>query len=152
MNGFGFLLLTVHLLAAMVWVGGLVFFVLVGVPLARKNPQWQLAPALGRAFRPVGWAALIVLLITGPLLLAHLGVGWPVLREAAFWRSPFGMTLLAKILLVAFVIGLTIWHDRVSGRYPEKGALYAAVRFAGRAIGVASVLIVVAGLALARGY
>ncbi|MDA8361629.1 MAG: hypothetical protein M0Z44_06505 [Gammaproteobacteria bacterium] len=146
------MLLTMHLLAAMVWVGGLAFFVFVGVPLARQRPEWELAPALGRAFRPVGWVALAVLLLTGPLLLARLGFGWAVLRQAAFWSSPFGATLLVKVLLVGGVIGLTVWHDMVLGRRPGQGALRPAIRWAGRAIGVTSLLIVVAGIALAQGY
>ncbi len=152
MRGIFFLLLAVHLLAAMVWVGGLAFFVLVGVPLARKNPEWQLASALGRAFRPVGWGALAVLLVTGPLLLAHLGVGWAMLRGDVFWEGAFGRTLFVKILLVAAVTALTVWHDVRLGPRAERGAASAAVRWAGRAIGLGSLLIVVAGVALASGY
>jgi len=144
-------LLAVHILAATTWVGGVLFFMLAVVPAARAAPQAGIPFLLGRAFRPVAWAALCVLLITGPLLLVARGISVPVLAEAAFWHGAFGLTLGLKIGLILLVLVLTAWHDMVLGPRAEVRLKSRATRHVGRAIGVLSIAILLAAILLAQG-
>lgn len=153
----------VHILAAIVWVGGVLFFALVGAPVLRavQPPELRasLFDAIGRRFRFVGWWAVGVLLVTGPLLLAMRGWLSPdVLFRAEFWRTAAGTALAWKLALVALMIGLTAAHDvaldpaRV--RATERGA--AAERSRRRAVlmarfgALAAVAVVAVAARLAR--
>jgi len=69
----------VHLLAAIVWIGGMLFLALAVVPVTRGLPapeRGALVGALGRRFRPVGWACIVLLLATGVVNAAFRGVTW----------------------------------------------------------------------------
>jgi copper resistance protein D len=59
----------VHVLAAIVWIGGMLFVALVLVPVVRAQADPVLRARLfhqaGVRFRAVGWAALLLLLVTG---------------------------------------------------------------------------------------
>ena len=106
----------VHVLAAIVWVGGVLFFALVGAPVLRtvEPPELRasLFDAIGRRFRHVGWWAVAVLLVTGPVLLAMRGWLSPdVLFRAEFWRTAAGTALAWKLALVVVMIALTAAHD-----------------------------------------
>ncbi len=144
-------LLAVHLLAATTWVGGLLFFLFAVVPAARVTPDAGIPALLGRAFRPAAWAALGTLVVTGPLLLLVQGLGPSVFRPA-FWHSAFGLTLGAKLILVLAVLGLTLWHDVVLGPRSQVASDPRGSRYVGRAIGLLSLAIFLAGMALAQGF
>lgn len=64
---------TVHLLAALFWLGGMLFLALVGAPALRglDDPELRgrLFADIGRRFRRAGWWAIGVLLVTGTLNL-----------------------------------------------------------------------------------
>jgi len=80
---------TLHVLAATIWVGGqIVLAALVG-PLRRAAPE-SVAPA-ARAFARVGWPAFAVLIVTG---MWNLSVGGPL-------GGAYQVTLMVKLLLVA---------------------------------------------------
>ena len=79
---------TLHVLAATIWVGGqIVLAALVG-PLRRAAPE--AVPAAARAFAWVAWPAFAVLIVTG---LWNLSVGG-LLGES------YQMTLMVKLSLV----------------------------------------------------
>ncbi|MEO6143909.1 MAG: hypothetical protein ABIP19_08025 [Dermatophilaceae bacterium] len=81
--------MTLHVLAATIWVGGqIVLAALVG-PLRRAAPE-SVAPA-ARAFARVGWPAFAVLIVTG---MWNLSVGGPL-------GGAYQTTLMVKLLLVA---------------------------------------------------
>ena len=68
----------VHLLAATVWVGGTVALVFVGVPAIRLLEGEARATAmrtLGRRWRPLGWSAMGVAILSG-LWLTRLHGGF----------------------------------------------------------------------------
>lgn len=144
-------LIGLHVLAATIWVGGALFFLLAVVPATRAAPDSRIAFFVGRAFRPVAWAALGTLVLTGPLLLWDQGIGLSVLGRKLFWLQAFGLTLALKLALVVAVLGLTFWHDRSSrpgtGRSPQGWA----TRALGAVIGLLSIVILLAGLLLAQG-
>ncbi len=143
-------LLVVHVLAATTWVGGLIFFMVAVIPATRRAPDAGIPFLLGRAFRPAAWVALVTLLVTGPALLLLQGMG-PALVKAAFWNSPFGLTLALKLTLIVAVLTLTLWHDIVLGPRAEAGIDTQAPRRVGRAIGLLSLAILCAGILLSQG-
>lgn len=144
-------LIALHILAATAWVGGVLFFVFAVVPAARAAPGAGIPDALGRAFRPMAYAALGTLIVTGPLLLMLLGISPGMLLQERFWTDPFGITLGLKLVMVALVLALTAWHDAVLGPRAQRTGEPGATRIVGRAIGLLSVAILLAGLLLAQG-
>lgn len=145
-------LLAAHLLAATTWVGGLLFFILAVVPAARVAPAADIPARLGRAFRPTAWVALATLIVTGPLLLLVQGLGPSTLGQPAFWHGAFGLTLGIKLILVITVLALTFWHDVVLGPRSQASSDPRASRAIGRTIGLLSLVIFLAGMALAQGF
>jgi putative copper export protein len=155
---------TIHLLAALLWLGGMFFFALVGAPVLRRLEPAALRARvfaeLGTAFRTVGWIAITVLLVTGALNLHLTGVlrggqAW----NPAFWASPYGRALAWKLAAVAVMIAVSAVHDFVLG--PRAGRLDpgspAALRARSRAAWLARINalvglgLVFAAVRLARG-
>ncbi len=111
---------TVHLLAAMLWLGGTFFLAAVGAPVLRRvEPpalRADLFRRLGARFRAVGWFAIGLLLVTGVLNLKLRGLlDADILSDAEFWRRPYGRMLGWKLALVAAMISLSAVHDFVVG-------------------------------------
>jgi uncharacterized membrane protein len=106
------LLVWLHLLAAVSWIGGTIFLSVVLVPVLKREPfvsqKALLFRTTARRFRAVVWGAIAVLLFTGPLLLHQRGIpianplGWP-------------MVLAVKLGLVAILLLLTLTHDLIIG-------------------------------------
>lgn len=105
------LLRWVHVLAAITWIGGMLFVALVLVPVTRREDpalRVRLFHAVGVRFRTVGWIAVGLLVATG------LGNLW---LNPYLWASP---RLHWKLGLVALALILAILHDFVLG--PRAGA------------------------------
>jgi len=114
------LLVYVHVLAALLWLGGMFFFAVVGAPALRQvEPaalRRRLFHDLGLRFRRVGWWAIGVLLLSGTWILHLRGVlRWRHLADSAFWASPFGRALFWKLVLVLIMIAASLIHDFVVG-------------------------------------
>ncbi len=101
-----------HILAAMSWVGGMIFLSLVLAPLVRGRKAAPEFMAMFRSaalrFRPIVWIAMAILLITGPMLLSHRGLS--VMAPASWPRI-----VTMKLTLVALLLFLTLLHDLVLG-------------------------------------
>lgn len=112
MSALWFAAIALHILAAVSWIGGMLFLSLVLAPLVRSGNVTSAFPAVFRAaaqrFRLVVWSAMAVLLITGPLLVHQRGVS---LTDLAQWPK----VLQIKIGLVAVLLLLTFAHDRLPG-------------------------------------
>jgi putative copper export protein len=80
--------LTLHVLAATIWVGGQVVLQALVGPLRRSAPA-GIAPA-ARAFAWVAWPAFAVLVLTGGSMLAEAG------DQSDAWK----MTLMLKMVFV----------------------------------------------------
>jgi len=103
----------VHLMSAMVWVGGTVVLVFVGVPAIRALEGEARATAmrtLGRRWRPLGWSAMGIAILSG-LWLTHLHGG---LSSGAL-STGFDRTLILKSVLVALLVVGGLIHDYVLG-------------------------------------
>jgi uncharacterized membrane protein len=101
----------VHLMAAIVWVGGTIALVFVSVPPAQRLEGPQRAAMLrelGRRWRPIGWSALAVAIATG---------AWIASLEHAFDTTPtrFDIVLAAKGALVGLLVAGAYLHDFVLG-------------------------------------
>jgi copper resistance protein D len=108
----------VHILSAIIWIGGMLFVALVVVPATRSLPPSERAAlfsTVGRRFRTVGWVCIGALLVTGVVNVAYRGVTWENLFTIALWGSPFGVTLALKLGVVAIMLGLSAYHDFVIG-------------------------------------
>lgn len=112
---------TIHVLAAMFWLGGMFFLAIVGAPVLRHveppSQRQALFQAFGLRFRRVGWATLATLLVTGTLLLHFRGLlHWNgVLGAADFWRTGTGTTLAVKLGAVLVMLLTSGVHDFILG-------------------------------------
>ena len=102
---------TVHLLAAIVWVGGTVALVFVAVPPVQQlegEARARLLREFGRRWRPIGWSALGVAVVTGIILAT---------RAHAFDSAPhdFDWVLAVKGALVGLLVAGAYLHDFVLG-------------------------------------
>jgi putative copper export protein len=102
-----------HVLSASIWVGGTVALVFVGVPAIRKlegEARAVAMRALGRRWRPIGWSAMAVAILSGL---------WLTERHGGFHRAvldtDFDRTLILKSVLVAFLVVGGLLHDFVLG-------------------------------------
>ena len=107
------LLRIVHLMSAAVWVGGTIVLVFAGVPAIRKlegEARATAMKALGRRWRPLGWSAMGVSILSG-LWLTNLHVGF----NSAALSTDFARTLIVKSVLVVFLVVGALIHDFVLG-------------------------------------
>jgi putative copper resistance protein D len=133
-----------HVLAAITWIGGMLFIALVLVPVVRRlsdaSLRTRLVHEVGLRFRTVGWIALGFLLASGLVNLWYR----PHLLSITRFQWKLGLVLLALVLSVV--------HDFVLG--PRAGAPGADPALRVRASWIARVnvlvvlIVVVLGLAL----
>lgn len=105
--------LWLHLLAAVAWIGGMVFIAAVLAPATRGVPSVQrieLFGLVGRRFRAVGWLSVVVLLATG---VGNVFLRFPSLEYLV--GSRYGLVLGTKLTFVTGMIVLAILHDFVLG-------------------------------------
>jgi len=109
---------TVHVLAALLWLGGMFFLAAVGAPVLRRIEPAELRSRLfrdlGMAFRSAGWVAIAVLLVTGALNLYFAGA-YRAMRNPGFWGSGYGVTLAWKLAAVTIMVTVSGIHDFILG-------------------------------------
>jgi len=101
-------LVWLHILAAVAWIGGMLFLSLILVPVFKREgfagERRVLFQTLAVRFRMVVWVSITVLVTTGSLLLtARVGS----LAEPGSWP----LVLKLKLVLVVLLIALTAVHD-----------------------------------------
>ena len=155
----------VHVLAALLWLGGMFFFGLVGAPVVRaiEPPalRQRLFEELGLRFRAVGWGALAVLVATGTINLHYRGwLHWRgALGEPAFWRTGVGRALAVKLIAVATMLVVEAVHDFIVGPAagratpgsPRALLLRRRAALLARVNALVGIVIVVAAVLLVRG-
>lgn len=104
------IILWVHILAAISWVGGMIFVAFILGPYVRRavpaEERTALMAAVGKRFSILGWSAIFTLVCTGIYNAVRFLGSWNTLFD-----TTFGHLLLVKIALVAVMIGLSIAHD-----------------------------------------
>lgn len=105
----------VHVVAAVVWLGGMMALALLA-PILRDTPdagaRQRLFHRLGLRFRAVGWACLAALVVSGTWQL-HARSWWGMAFWGApgLWTSPLGHALLGKFGTVALMLVVQALHD-----------------------------------------
>jgi len=106
-----FLNVWLHILAAVIWVGGMLFLSLIAVPVLRHvdSPllRTDLFRAMARRFRRLVWICIAVLIPTGIVNVLYYG------NRAA--GSPYMTVLHIKLGLVVFLVIMGLFHDFVIG-------------------------------------
>jgi copper resistance protein D len=154
---------TVHVLAAFLWLGGMFFLAAVGAPTLRTlEPQLRtrLFRELGIRFRTVGWVCIGVLVATGALNLHLFGyLRTEVLLDRDFWGTAYGTALAWKLSAVGVMIAASAVHDFVLGPAagrampgtPAAARLRRTSAWVARGSAVVGVVLIAAAVRLARG-
>lgn len=113
------LVLWAHLLAAVTWLGGLIFMNIVLSPaVGGKGVPPQFVRLMGmQRFKGFAWASIGVVVVTGIMnTLAN------ITSIDAFYTTPYGVTLALKIGAVLLMIGITAWNSLRLGPKLAQGA------------------------------
>lgn len=106
-----FLNVWLHILAAVIWIGGMLFLSLIAVPVLRhiESPMVRrdLFRAMARRFRRLVWICIAVLVPTGIVNVLYYG------NRAA--DSSYMDVLHIKLGLVALLVLMGLLHDFVIG-------------------------------------
>jgi uncharacterized membrane protein len=97
------LVLWLHLAAAAVWIGGVVFQSVAVLPAARTDPEALLEVA--RRARPLGWTAISAVVLTGFYNVTRLGPLAQVVDSGA------ALILAGKFILVIAAVALAGQRD-----------------------------------------
>jgi putative copper export protein len=97
--------LFVHVVAATVWVGGQLTLAALVPALRAAGPEVPRAAA--QAFNRVAWGAYAVLIFTGL---------WNILVVEPTWDSPYGRTLMLKLVFVVLSGATAFLHARARSR------------------------------------
>ncbi len=109
------IVLWVHLLSAVLFVGGSLFFWLVLEPVTRarsgnESERTAFVGAVARRFGTFSTPLLVVLVVTG-----LYNASWYLPTTSALWTSLSGEVLLAKALTVVVLIALVYLHGLYYG-------------------------------------
>ena len=159
-----FVNVTIHVFAALLWLGGMFFLAVVGAPVLRRvepaELRAELFRRLGVQFRTTGWIAIAILLVTGFANLHFRGMlSADVLFAADYWGTPYGRALAWKLGAVTAMLIVQAVHDFLVGPaasqlQPGSAAMLAARRRAAllaRLSAVLGIIVVIAAVRLARG-
>ena len=115
----------IHIVSAIIWIGGMFFLILVLIPVLRKPEFSPLFPSLfhniGIRYRLVGWVSLALLVMTGIFNLAYRGYSIGDLLSGRLFEGPFGRTLYMMLVTVALILVVSAVHDFALG--PKAGVL-----------------------------
>ena len=113
------LIVLIHVLAAILWLGGMFFIGLVMVPVLREmeppEKRIEVLASAAKRFRTLSWVAIPVLLITGVLNSMNRGVTPEMISNGSLFLSRFGKILTIKVAIVLIMLILGAIHDFVLG-------------------------------------
>ena len=167
MDIFSLFVLWIHVIAAVVWVGGNLILAMVIVPHFRQSlppvERIKLLTQIGKRFEPVVWGCIVVLFFTGIVnIFSAVDITSPTALSGAFMR-----TLLIKIVLFLVLVLLTALHSMIFAPRlaaavaeldptieelpPEIKPLRTQMSIISSLMGVVSLLILLAAVALRMG-
>jgi putative copper resistance protein D len=119
MHAFYLLAVWLHILAAITWIGGMFFLVLVVVPWLRSGggggDAARFLRETGRRFRNISWVCFAIVFTTGSFALWMRGVRFASFVSPDWLASSFGKIVLLKLTLFTAVIAVSLVHDMVVG-------------------------------------
>jgi uncharacterized membrane protein len=163
-----FLNVWIHILAAAIWTGGLIYTAAVVVPFAlshQDQERQRILRGLGRRFRWIAWGSIVVSVLTGignlvlrltPIKVSQIFNGEVFDPEKV--ESLIAIWLPWKLMLVIVMIGLMAFHDitsmRAAKRYEGSPESAPGSRAGSRAAALATlvaILVLYASVRLVRG-
>ena len=103
-----YVVIWLHLIAAVALIGGLIFFNFVLKPSvqgkSREREGNDILRNVGRRFRTVTWVCLITLILTGAYNMLYEGGSERI-------ETTWGVILMLKLFLFAIMFGLILIHD-----------------------------------------
>ena len=167
MHGLYIFSVWVHIVSAAIWIGGMVFIILVVIPILRRSEYREIYTEVlhkvGIRFRLLGWVSLLLLIVSGVFSLLYRGYGISDLQSGRIFQGEFGEILLHKLVLVISTLVISAVHDfwvgpKATGFSLRDPASKESLRFRriaswlGRINFVIALLIVALGVMLVRGY
>jgi putative copper resistance protein D len=156
----------VHILAAMTWVGGMGFLVLVVVPWLRAGNRAEAGKFLretGERFRMVGWSCFVALIVTGTVNLYYRGVRPADFARTEWLHTQFGRAITLKLSVFVLILLMSAVHDFVIGpravraieadpTSSESARLRRYASVLGRVNALAALVVVALAVTLIRGW
>lgn len=158
-----YITVTAHVLAAVIWIGGMIVFALLAPILRRvgdERARQELFQKLGARFRLVGWICIAVLLVTGVGQLQMRGWwGSAFWTAPGLWSSALGLAIAGKLGTVLAMLGIQGVHDfhhgpragRVTAGTPEARALRLRAAWLARINALLAVLLLWFAVRMTRG-
>ncbi|MEM0481414.1 MAG: hypothetical protein QXM16_00785 [Nitrososphaerota archaeon] len=143
----------VHIVSASLWVGGILFTVIVNRRLRKTYPPVEATKMLGvvgRAIqRPMRYS-LYLAVVSGLFILLTRGFGVQLLTSLAFYATHLGMILLIKMILTVAVLLMLPLHSRLGRRLyeMEDGPEYSRDRLKMLVVGWATLCLTLAIIAM----
>lgn len=123
--------LFLHIVAALFWIGGMLFLTLVVAPFLKTiqdaKERSRIYQIVGKSFRLWGWVAISILVITGPVNLYLMGMPLSNLIDPSFHSTPYGKALDVKISFVVLIILTSLLHDFIFGPKARTSAGYSNI-------------------------
>lgn len=146
------IVLWLHVLGAIVWLGGLAYQTHVLLPAARSAGPARAFADGARRGRPAAWIALALVVLTGFYNVTRLGSLERVMQSGA------ALLLAGKLILVLVVVTLAAQRDfgqvprlsRMLARGDDPAAALRAIAWLDRVTLLLGVMIVYLGLAISR--
>jgi len=149
--------LFLHITSAIFWVGGMLFISLVLAPFLMSLPtpaeRSKVYQVVGKKYRTYGWTAIIILLITGPIILHELHGVWPhAIFTSALHGTPLGRALSIKLTFVTILVISSLVHDFWLGPKARGSKHFSTIaRIFGRSNLVIAIIIVIFAVFLRAG-
>lgn len=159
---FYYIFLIFHIFSAMIWVGGMIFYVIVVMPVIRnpelKDQKLRLLQLTALQFRNISYYVFSVFIVSGIGLLYNKGYLYP---NGILFTTNIGYMFIAKIGLFIILFLSSLYHDFVTGpktfiylktdpvqyeRYRKTSAFY------GRFNLIISLSITILGILASRGF
>ena len=109
-----YIVIWIHLVAAITFIGGLIYLQLVLKPVLQSHGTntevSEIFRIAGQRFRTVTWMSLIALILTGAFNMLSEG-------GSARIETMWGVVLMLKLFLFAIAFGLVLIHDFVIDPY-----------------------------------
>ena len=159
--------LWLHVIAAVVWIGGNLILGMVIVPYFRQNlppvQRIQLLTQIGKRFEPIVWSCVGVLFFTGIVnIFTAIDITSPSEMLGAFMRTLFIKLTLFIVLIILTALHGSVFAPRLSAAIetldptleelpPEIKPLRSQMAIVSSLMGVVSLLILLAAVALRMG-
>jgi putative copper export protein len=140
-------ILWIHLISAMIWIGGMLFVLLVFRPILKRpalDPQTQAVLSnVDSRFRTIRWYSLLTLLGTGLFNLVHEG-------SSARLESNWGGVLMVKLFFVTAVMVISGINDFLITPNKNSAPMSRSGNWLGNATLLLALLIVFIGVYLSK--